>query len=162
MVPVAQEYVMRNVHWQTILGLVVGIAVTASAYAMHAHVGGARHAAPADRELLSISGSPQQLAARAERLAAHVCAAIEAGAVCRLPAIADAAAADLRALHDLHAQGQQALHEALLGPALDAGGWQRVEDAQIELIEAGSRRYLLFLVEASATLDAAQKQRFAH
>jgi len=162
MVPMLKEFVMRVVSRQSILGVVVGLAVAASAIAVQAHVRGSSHAMPADRDLLSISGSPEDLAVRSERLAAHVCAVIEAGADCKLPALAVIAAADLRGLQGRHADGQQALHRALTGPVPDAAAWQAVEDEQLLLLEAASRRYLQFLAESSASLDAGQKQRFAH
>ena len=79
-----------------------------------------------------------------------------------MPQIAAHAAADLRALQERHVQGRRVLHATLIGPTPDTAGWQAVEDGQLELVDSASRRYLQFLVEASASLDAAQKQRFAH
>lgn len=153
---------MKIVTRQSVSGVVAGLLVAASAFAVQAHVDGSPHATGAQRDLLSISGSPEALAMRSERLAAHVCTVVEAGDGCRLPELAARAAADLRALQEQHVQGRRALHTALIGPTPDAASWQAIEDGQIELIDSASRRYLQFLAEASATLNAAQKQRFAH
>lgn len=151
---------MRIVTWQLAIGVVVGMVVVASAFAVSTHVDGGPHA-PA-RDLLSISGSPEQLAARSERLAAHVCAVIEDGTACTMPALAAAAASDLRSLQAGYDDGQQALHAALIDPALDADAWLAVESAELARLDAGSRRYLQFLGDAAATLNVDQKRRFAH
>lgn len=153
---------MRFINRQSILGLVVGMAVAFIALAVHAYDGGSPHAKPAQRDFLSISGSPDELAARSERLAAHVCETIEAGADCKLPAIASLAASELRGLQDSYMDDQQALHRILTGPDFDAGTWQVAGDAQLERLRAGSRRYLQFLAEVSSALTPEQKQRFAH
>lgn len=160
---------MRLVNRQVLFGLGLGLVVAASAVVVHAHTSGsAPHAMPAGpSDLLSISGSPEELAARSERLAEHVCATIgtgaaEAGAACPLPALATVCANDLRGLNERYREGMRDLHQTLLGPTPDAATWQLVEGRQLDLIDTASRRYLRFLADVAASLDAAQKQRFAH
>lgn len=155
---------MRLVNRQILVGLGLGLVIAASAVVVHAHTSGsAPHAMPAGpSDLLSISGSPEELAARSERLAEHVCATIEAGAACPLPALAIVAASDLRGLNERYREGMRDLHQTLLGPTPDAATWQLVEGRQLDLIDTASRRYLRFLADVAASLDAAQKQRFAH
>jgi len=153
---------MRSVMWKSALALVAGMVALASGIAVHAHGDGSAHGPAPNRDLLSISGSPEQLAARSERLALHVCQVIEADTSCPLPALAADAAADLRAFQGRYVEGQRVLHEALIGPGLDAARWQVVKEVQLELLQDGSRRYLRFLADVSASLGAEQKQRFAH
>lgn len=149
--------------WRSaILGVFLGVA--ASAIAVHAH--GDPHAGPhagaRPSDLLSAAGRPAELAARSRQLAAHLCEVIEAGDACTLPALAERAAADLQGLAARETEAQSALHHALLAPSLTESAWTGVEDEQIALLDVASRRYLRFLADAAATLDAEQKRRFAH
>jgi len=152
---------MRIFDLKSMFGAALGAAVGIAAVSVHAHSNGAAHGGPGDRELLSISGSPAQLAARSERLAAHVCEVIAVAADCPVLTVAVKAAADLQALQGRYEEGQRALHLALLSPAADADEWQSAQAAQLALLEHSSRRYLRFLGEAAASLSGEQKQRFA-
>jgi Spy/CpxP family protein refolding chaperone len=134
---------------------------TASGLLAYAHGHQPGHGAGGD-SLLSVTGSPAQLAGRAQQLAQHVCSEIEAGDDCALTAIAQSAATDLYALQAPFSSGQQRWHDALVAPTLDRAAVERIGNEQVRTLEQGSLRYAQFLAECSAALTAEQKQRFAH
>lgn len=152
---------MKFQQWQTVFGSVLGVVLGGSAMAVHGHVDAHAHGGP-DRDLLSISGSPAQLAERSERLAVHVCEVIEAGETCALTGLAAEASRDLQALQGRYQEGQQALHLALVSNASTAEERDATVAAQLAMIEHSSRRYLRYLADAADTLTPEQKQRFMH
>lgn len=152
---------MKSMQWQTMFASVLGVVLGGSAMAVHGHGEAHAHGGP-DRDLLAISGSPAQLAERSERLAAHVCEVIEAGAECALTALAAEASGDLRSLQGSYQEGQQALHLALVGEASTLAQRDTIVAAQLAMIEHSSRRYLRFLGDAADSLSPEQKQRFMH
>ncbi|MBD8526878.1 hypothetical protein [Pseudomarimonas arenosa] len=151
--------------WQLrhmLMGTCCGLLLGGAAMAVHGHVHSAAHSAPHDPDLLSITGSPSQLAGRAERLAAHVCEVIDAGADCRLVSTASTASAELLALQGEYSQGQRDLHLALVGGRASSEDRDQIVAAQLALVEQSSQRYLRFLADAADSLTPEQKRRFNH
>lgn len=138
-----------------------GMAVVVSAFVAQAHTDHAPVGA-GPGSLLSPAGTSTDLAARTGQAAAHMCDVIEQGKDCALLELADSAALDLLALQTQELEAQRHLHRALLERAIAPADWAEIEREQLALLDTAGRRYLRFLADASAVLDAEQKRRFAH
>lgn len=151
---------MRFLTAPVICSIVLGAAIGASGMFVHAHATHGAHGKPGQNGLLSVAGTPGQLAERSLRLAEHVCAVIDAGTPCALHPIASRAAQDLDAFKAEFDAAQLALHRALTQAEVDPATLQAAQDEQLTVLDHSHRRYLRFLVDLSGDLTAEQRQAF--
>lgn len=91
----------------------------------------------------------------------HVLAEVEATAEqrARIEAIVDAAANDLKTLHEQHARAFGELHELLVAPTIDRAKIEQLRAQRIAALDAASQRCAAALADAVEVLTPEQRAR---
>ncbi len=153
---------MRFATAPIICSVLVGAALGVSGMFVHAHATHSAHGKPGHHGLLSVAGTPSELAERSVRLAEHVCAVIDTGTSCALLPVASLAAQDMEAFKAGYDAAQSALHRALTQAEVDPASVNAAEEQQLAVLDQTHRRYLRFLAQVSEALTAEQRQAFVH
>lgn len=77
----------------------------------------------------------------------------------RIDAIVDAAAGDLKALHDQHANAFAEMHALLVAPAIDRAKLEQLRAQHIAALDTASQRCSTALADAAEVLTPAQRAK---
>jgi Spy/CpxP family protein refolding chaperone len=79
----------------------------------------------------------------------------------RVAAIAKAAVADLRPVHEQFRQAHARAHELLMAPVIDRAALERLRAEQMQRMDVISRRILAAVEDAAEVLTPEQRAKFA-
>jgi Spy/CpxP family protein refolding chaperone len=101
--------------------------------------------------------NPAQMEAHIDKMIEQCAPDASADQRSRLHAIAKAAMADVRAAHEQLAQGHRQAHELLTAPVIDRAALEQLRAAQMQRLDAVSRRVLAAAEDGAEVLTPAQR-----
>jgi Spy/CpxP family protein refolding chaperone len=103
--------------------------------------------------------SPAAMDAHIDKMVGQCAADASADQKARLSAIAKAAVADVRPAHEQLRQGHARAHELLLAPVIDRAALEQLRAAQMQRMDAISRRLLAAVEDGADVLTPEQRTK---